>query len=225
MGHAKNSRVVDVRARVIDLARQSVRDGTWFDRALAAAEQPLGIAFRAALASTPRRLGPAAETRALPDTDSASSLPGHWTLVDVVRLALLLRALERTPQGEHASTVLRLFESGEIGEQVSLLRTLPLLPEPARFVHTGLEACRTNAKAVFEAIVCENPYPAAHFPERGFNQAVLKAMFIDVSVRRIEGLSSRITPELRRMVVDFASERRAAGRHVSEDTAYLIEHR
>lgn len=204
---------------MFDLARRSAGSGPWFDRALAAAEQPLGVTFRATLASTARRLGPIADTRV--DAVDELGLRGHWTLSDVVRLALILRALDRTPEGEHASTVMRLFESGEIGEQVSLLRTLSVLPDPGRFVQTGLEACRTNAKAVFEAIVCENPYPAAHFPERGFNQAVLKALFLEVAVRRIEGLSARLTPELRRMAADFASERRAAGRSVSEDTTYL----
>ena len=97
-------------------------------------------------------------------------------------------------------------------------------PDCAETVEAGA-ALVANAKAVFEAIVCENPFPAAYFPDLGFNQAVLKAMFIEVSVRRIEGLSSRITPELRRMASDYASERRAAGRAIPEDTTYVIEHR
>ena len=91
-------------------------------------------------------------------------------------------------------------------------------------MQTGLQACRTNAKDVFEALVCENPYPAAHFPELGFNQAVLKAIFMEVSVRRIEGLNARITAELKRMVSDFASERRAAGRAVPEDTGTIMNY-
>ena len=61
-----------------------------------------------------------------------------------------------------------------------------------------------------------------HFPESSFNQMVLKAIFIEVPVGRILGLEDRITPELRRMAADYASERRAAARSVPEDVAYLL---
>jgi hypothetical protein len=205
-----------------DLVRKSRPEASvWFDRGWDNAGAPLGHAFRAALAAAPRKLG--ASTELAPAIAAITNLGRpHWTLVDCARVALLLHALELRPEGEHAVTVLKLFEAGESGEQVSLLRTLSLLPGPERFVQTGLQACRTNTKDVFEAIVCENPYPAAHFPELGFNQAVMKAVFLEVSVRRIEGLEPRITPELQRMAGDYASERRAAGRVVPEDIGYII---
>ena len=63
-----------------------------------------------------------------------------------------------------------------------MLRTLALLPEPARFTETGVAACRTNAKRVFEAIACDNPFPAAHFPDLSFNQMVMKAVFVEAPV-------------------------------------------
>ena len=96
------------------------------------------------------------------------------------------------------------------------------MPEPSRFVETGLAACRTNARRVFEAIACDNAFPAAHFDELGFRQLVLKAVFMEVPVARIEGLAARITPELRRMAADYASERRAAGRKVPDDLALIL---
>jgi hypothetical protein len=77
---------------------------------------------------------------------------------------------------------------------------------------------------VFEAIVCENPYVARFFPALSFNQAVLKAIFLEVSVRRIERFESRITRELQRMAADYASERRAAGRSIPADTHYICEY-
>jgi hypothetical protein len=194
----------------------------WFERAWANASAPLGMSFRAALAAAPRKLGARAGERVQPPESLAALTRPHWTLVDYVRAALMLHALELIPESEHASTVLRLFEAGESGEQISVLRTLGLLPRPERFVQTGLQACRTNSKDVFEALVCENPYLAAHFEDLGFNQAVMKAIFMEVSVRRIEGLEARITPELKRMNTDFASERRAAGRPVPEDTGYIL---
>jgi hypothetical protein len=91
-------------------------------------------------------------------------------------------------------------------------------------LETGLQACRTNARSVFEAMVCENPFAAQHFPALNFNQAVLKAIFMEVSARRIEGLDARITPELQRMAAGYKSERLAAGRAVPVDIDYLIQY-
>jgi hypothetical protein len=141
------------------------------------------------------------------------------------RLWLLTRALSKLPRAEQPGFLLQLFEAGELGEQVSVLRVLPELPEPGRFVEVGLQACRTNARDVFEAIVCENAFLAAEFPALNFNQAVMKAIFMEVSVRRIEQLESRITPELSRMASGYASERRAAGRPVPDDAEYLSQYR
>jgi hypothetical protein len=76
---------------------------------------------------------------------------------------------------------------------------------------------------VFEAVACENPFPAAHFPELGMNQMVMKAIFIEVPVARIEGLSGRLGPELRRMLEGYESERLAAGRPVPADVSTLLE--
>jgi hypothetical protein len=139
-----------------------------------------------------------------------------------VRALLVGRALLGITEPEQPDALLRLFEGGEIGEQESLLRTLPLLKGPARYVQTGLLGCRTNARRVFEAIACENPFPASHFPDTGFNQMVMKAIFIEVPVARIERLEERRGSELVRMLRDYASERRAAHRPVPDDVTVLL---
>ena len=72
--------------------------------------------------------------------------------------------------------------------------------------------------------MCDSPFVSEHFPPLNFNQAVMKAIFMGVSVRRIEGLDRRITADLSRMARDYASERTAAGRPVPEDATYLISH-
>jgi hypothetical protein len=211
------------------LLRQLVSDcwpdaPRFFERAAADLTAPERIGFRAVYASVPRRLAAKAEA----SVDAPRALSGlsrpHWNLTDYVRASLVASAFDAVPVERQPAFYLTLFEAGEIGEQVSLLRTLPLLPEPARFLETGLQACRTNARSVFEAMVCENPFVAEHFPPLNFNQAVLKAIFMEVSARRIEGLDARITPELQRMAADFKSERRAAGRVVPVDTDYLIQY-
>jgi hypothetical protein len=145
-----------------------------------------------------------------------------WGLDGLVRAGLLLHAAAGLPPGELEVLVEECFLGGDTRERQAVLRTLPLLPDPERFVALGVDACRTSVQPVFEAIACENPYPARYFPEASFNQMVLKAVFIEVAVGRILGLEARITPELRRMAADYASERRAAGRSVPDDVAFLL---
>lgn len=205
------------------LAQHRPESAAFFERAEKDLKAP-GIGFRALFASVPRRLGAAAEvTPAVsPELPSARA---HWSLTDYARLWLVARALPNLPSAEQPGFLLQLFEAGELGEQVSLLRMLPALPDAARFVEVGLQACRTNAKDVFEAIVCENAFLAEHFAELNFNQAVMKAIFMEVALARIEGLERRITPELARMAAGYASERRAAGRPVPKDADYLSQYR
>lgn len=193
-------------------------------RLVVAAEKPGSPAFRAAYAAVPRRLGAAArEPVALPDL--AELARAHWTLTDATRAFLLLLALSHVERDAQYELVSNVLEGGEIGEQESLLRTLILVPEPERFADVGVAACRTNTRQVFEAIACENAFPSRHFPDLGFNQMVLKAIFIEVPVERIEGLDARVTPELARMAASYASERRAAGRPVPEDVDLILNAR
>lgn len=142
-------------------------------------------------------------------------------LHEVGRAALLLLAMSVLPQDEHVACVDELFVRGDNAEREALLRTLPLLPDAARFLSTAGEACRTNVRTVFEAIACENPYPGLYFPESSFNQLIMKALFLGVPVRRIVGLPDRVTPALRRMAGDYARERIAAGRPVNEDAGWV----
>jgi hypothetical protein len=197
-------------------------EGEWLDRALLAAESGAGsIVFRAAYAGSARRLGARAHEPFTPAPEHAQYVRPHWSLVDIVRVHLLARALSFAAEAGQPALVLALFDSGEMGEQESLLRTLSLLPSAGRFTSTALSACRTNATRVFAALACENPFPARHLAEHGFNQMVLKAIFMGLSVRRIENLDERVTPELLRMVESYAAELRAAGRPVPDDVAYV----
>lgn len=182
--------------------------------------------LRLALARSRRKLGDTplgldedeCERHGLPRLLVAES----WTWLDLGRAALLLAALEHMPRTEHVGLVELLLRTGELGEQASLLRALPLVPASERFVPIAVEACRTNATTVFAAIAIDNPLPAASFSTPSFNQMVLKAVFIGVPVRGIVGLERRASPELRRMALDYASEREAAGRSVPADIELII---
>lgn len=192
--------------------------GTWLvallaDRAQLADRTRLRVAF----ARAARKLGRAGD-RTLPH----GPYDAPWSLLDLARALLLLRALEAHPSAEHPALVSDLYRTGELREQQSILRALPLLPDPSRFTTLAVESCRTNSPGVFAAIASDNPFPAAHFPELSFNQMVLKSIFLGISVQPIRDLARRATPELKRMVSEFANERRAAGRVVPTDVAHVL---
>lgn len=159
------------------------------------------------------------EVRAL-DSAGFPSLQGH-PLHKLARAAFLLYAAEQVPARDLVEFIDELFVCGDNAEREGVLRMLALLPDPVRFLATAVEACRTNVQTVFEAIACENPYPAGYFPELNFNQLVMKAVFTGVPLRRIAGLPARVTPALILMAGDHVKERTAAGRPVHEDIALI----
>lgn len=134
------------------------------------------------------------------------------------RVALLLAAASRP---DFTTLLATCFRGGDTDERRAVLRALPLLPDAARFAPLAADACRSSVQPIFEAIACENPYPARHLAALHFEQMVLKALFLNVALARVVGLGARRTPELARMARDYAAERRAAGRAVSPDLAAL----
>jgi hypothetical protein len=200
----------------------------WLAGALATARAPLDrTGFATAFALAARRAGrteprPTASDVARLQATGVTWPVAGWGLDGLCRTALLLHAAAALPPGELEALVEECFLGGDTRERQAVLRTLALLPDPERFVPLAVDACRTSVQPVFEAIACENPFPARHFPEASFNQMVLKAVFVEVAVGRILGLEARVTPELRRMAADYASERRAAGRSVPADVAVLL---
>jgi len=182
-------------------------------------------AFEMTFGAAGRRLGTAAVGGDAMLADGAGhqwSFAG-WGRDEVGRGLLVLRGIARLPDDEHVGWLDGLHRAGGMRERQAILRVLALLPHPERFLAIALDACRTSTQPVFEAIACENPYPAAHFPEPSFNQMVLKAVFTGVALARILDLDRRRTPELARMAGDYAAERRAAGRSVPADLARLTD--
>ena len=141
----------------------------------------------------------------------------HWTIEDAARLVLLLEHAETMTGRGFADDALACYDLGNAREQQSWLKAVMLLPSPERYLPIVIDACRTNIVPQFEAVACENPYPSRYFPERNFNQLVLKALFNGVRLERIAGLSARANAELARMAGDYAAERMAAGRAVPAD--------
>ena len=145
-----------------------------------------------------------------------------WTLEDAARATFLLARADSRTSEEFAGDATACYEMGDAREQQSWLRAVLLLPAPERFLPLVVDACRTNILPVFEAVACENPYPSRYFPDRNFNQLVMKALFNGVRLDRIVGLAARANSELARMATDFAAERRAAGRPVPADIGLAL---
>ena len=204
-------------ARLVELVARSTPEGAaWLTAQLGDL-----VHFAPAFASAGRRLGAAPL--------AVEQLDVPWPAVSSAdacgRAALVLAALDRLEPAAHVAFVRDLIRRGEVREREAVLRVLAAMPDPARFVELAIDACRTNVQTVFEAIACDNAYPARHFPDPAFHQLVLKALFVGAPVARIDGLAARITDELVRMVDAYASERRAAGRPVPDDAKLIARRR
>jgi hypothetical protein len=138
-----------------------------------------------------------------------------WTAKALARAVLLLDFTNRVDEAERM--VRDLFYKGDSDERVVVLRCLSLLPDASQYELVATDAVRSHVQGVFEAIACENPYPSRFFGDLAFNQLVMKAYFTLVPVNRIVGLEQRRNPELTRMALDFAAERRAASRSLPPD--------
>lgn len=206
---------------------EAARPGTlapWLTEATVDGARPFDrTAFEIAFAGAGRRFG----TQSLGSPATIADARGHawsitgWGVDEAARAILALKTAAAMPDADRFVWVDGLYRAGALRERTALLRVLAALPEPAALLPIALDACRASTQPVFEAIACENPYPAAYFPEASFNQLALKAVFTGVALARILDLESRRTAELARMAADYAAERRAAGRTVPSDLSLL----
>ncbi|MGI9544213.1 MAG: EboA domain-containing protein, partial [Cyclobacteriaceae bacterium] len=142
--------------------------------------------------------------------------PSAWTVDQTCRILLMLNLPHHDP-GTFVDTLKKLFETAEMDELVALYASLPLLPYPQKHLARASEGIRTNIAKVFDAVALQNPYPKEYFEEGAWNQMVLKAIFMDRPIYKIQGLSERANPKLTQMLSDFAHERWAAGRTTSPE--------
>lgn len=147
--------------------------------------------------------------------------PEAWTLLDLLRVRLVL-ALPDLASERTASILEEAFRYGDEGETCALLRSLALLPGPERFVWRAAEGCRSNMRSVFEAAATDTSFPAAHFDDVAWRQALLKSLFIGAPLWRVVGVDERLDAETQRMALDYADERRSAGRSVPPELWMLL---
>jgi len=137
----------------------------------------------------------------------------HWNMQEIARACLFLR-LAGHPKEQYLGAMHKLFGAADVAEQVALYKALPILPYPEDMVTQAAEGVRTNMTVVLDAVALHNPFPQQHFNQTAWNQMVLKSIFTERPLYQIWGLDARANPELTQMLIDYAHERRAAGRYV-----------
>lgn len=144
-----------------------------------------------------------------------------WT-IDRLSRVWLLTSLDLKDKEVLFSAINRLFLSAEVNEAIALYSALPFLPHPEIWVKRCAEGIRSNIGSVLEAIMENNPYPAANLDEAAWNQLVLKAFFTEKNISLIVGLDQRANLQLALTLVDYAKERWAAGRAVHPQLWRLV---
>src|SRR5262249_58900700 len=110
-----------------------------------------------------------------------------WCLEDVVRVAALLLVAQCVPT-EVEGFIHRRRHSGDARQRAALMRALPLLPDARQWIAIAIEARRGDVRAVLEALVCDNPFPARHFHALHFEELVLAALEAELPLARTSAL-------------------------------------
>lgn len=176
--------------------------------------------FNLAISLAPRKLGKADLDLGAGDLAAAEAArpgwdPRGWSVDQAGRLVLLLAG--GGAGAAFAGRLRQLLATADLPETITFLRGLPLYPDPELHLLRAREGARSGIRPAFEAVAHANPYPAEMFDEAGWNQLVVKAVFIETTLAPIQGLDRRANPALMRMLCDYAHERWAAGRTVSPE--------
>lgn len=178
-----------------------------------------GPSFSIAFVSLPRKTGKATvqltaeQVNAIRNAGCGAAI-SNWTIDRLCRVWLLANS-NHPKEEKYVQQIENLFLTAEVNELVALYSALPVLSYPERWVKRCAEGVRSNIGAALEAIMCDNPYPAAYLDEPAWNQLILKAFFTEKPVERIIGIDERANADLANTLSDYAHERWAAGRPVN----------
>jgi hypothetical protein len=145
-----------------------------------------------------------------------------WTFDELGRVVLLLIAAAYLVPDELETLVGEAWSGGDVHERAAVLKALPLLPRPARFVPLARRALSGEPESVLAAIACENPYPARYFPDEVWNFLALAVAERGLPLSLLRGLAVRWNPPLAQLAADLVKERLAAGQPVPADIDLLL---
>jgi sugar phosphate isomerase/epimerase len=162
-----------------------------------------------------------------PDTDPQGLVGG--TVDDQARSRLITVLARQLPADELAAELGELYRYGDDAERRGVLRGLNQLVEDgviegkisAAGERIVAEALRANDIRLVAAAM--GAFAARHLEPHAWRHGVLKCVFVGVPLAAVASLEARADEELRRMLADFADERRAAGRDVPADALKLLE--
>ncbi|TMU56535.1 EboA domain-containing protein [Flagellimonas algicola] len=141
-----------------------------------------------------------------------------WTKQDLARTVLVCSL----DTNKDAQVLSGFFEIAEMKELVALYKSLFLLDNAADFAPQVKEGVRTNMVNVFDAICLGNPFAAAYLEDPAWNQLILKAVFMDRPLYKVQNIDKRRNKELAYMLQDYIQERWAANRTVSPEVWRLV---
>ena len=136
-----------------------------------------------------------------------------WPKDEIARIILMTHL----PVEENNHILDDLFATADMRESIALYKGLYFLENAEDFVLRCREGLRTNMVGIFDAIVHHNPYPAKYLSEDAWNQMVLKAMFMERPIYKIDQIEERKNQKLSEIFIDYAHERWSAHRKVSPE--------
>jgi hypothetical protein len=232
MSGADNPSLVEAQLLALVEARAPAEGAAWLrDTAAAIARGQADV--RVAFPSVSRRVGRGG-LGAPADARLALELAGEpcavslaaWRIDDAARAVLLTAATRRDPAAASESMAVArdLYERGDARERTGVLRALSVLAHigrgaasPDDGVVAVLDAVRTSQGEIFEAAICDSAFAGAFLPEHEYRKAVLKAVFIGLSIVRIARLDQRADAELTSSLLDLVTEREAASRTIAPE--------
>jgi len=152
-----------------------------------------GDRFYSAFGAAGKRIGHAAITRADAARIRGAGLvvPAGMGADECARGALVLSAVWPLPAEDHVAFIRDLLHRGDVRERQAVLRVFAGLPDPARFTELAVDAARSQTASVFEAIACDNAYPARWLSDADLAAIVSRAAELHIPVEKIDGLRMR----------------------------------
>ncbi|OLT47099.1 hypothetical protein BJF85_00735 [Saccharomonospora sp. CUA-673] len=140
---------------------------------------------------------------------------------DQARVALVRAAARNWDRDALVTEIGALYRHGDADEKRAVLRALDHLDVGGAALDLVGDALRGNDTRHIAAAL--GAYAARHLDAHSWRHGVLKCLFTGVPLAAVSGIAERGDAELARMVAAFAAERRAAGRDVPADAAWLLD--
>lgn len=195
--------------------------GNWLTSKLAASPEAPSFYLTFGLigkkiANIPAQIGQ--KTEALFKAINPDFSADQFRLDELCRLLLLLH-LDSDRNHELIST---LIGSSDRKEQITIFKSLQYLENAGDFTMEMIDGLRTNMVDVFDAISQYNSFPVRFFHSGAWNQMVLKSIFMERPIYKIQGVDAKRNQKLADTLHDFVHERWSAGRNVHPELWRLV---